>query len=177
MVRYVEYLDAKIGEILSGWNGVTTAIFLVILFLLAYPAIFSEEPDTHPLLLSRQSAASNTRQHGESAVYRSNETPHGAPLRSGLNIKGEGKAKWSNGRDGDLRDIWNAKVKSLASVDEKKSATFLTVLGTELLVEHDMETLSKEINIVGNYIKQHKGRRVALYLPNCIEFVVAMFGM
>ena len=176
MAKFVEYLDAKIGDILSGWNGVTTLIFLMILITLVYPVIFSTEPDTHPLLLSRQSTASDVRQHGESAIYRSNETPHGMPLRSGLNIKEKSAAAWSNGKDGDLRDIWNAKAQDMPSNEQEKPVVFLTVLGTELQVEHKMDALSNEISVLGTHFRQYEGNRVAIYLPNCIEFIVAVFG-
>ena len=176
MATLVQSLDDKINDILSGWNGVSTIIFLVVLVTLAYPFVFSVEPDTHPLLLSRQSTASDVRQHGESAVYRSNETPHGMPLRSGLNIKGKDAPAWSNGKDGDLRDIWNAKLQAASSTGEDSPAVFLTVLGTELQVEHKMGALSNEISVVGNHFRQGKGERVAIYLPNCIEFIIAVFG-
>ena len=175
MAKFIEHLDAKIGEILSGWNGVTTIISLVVLIVLAYPIIFPTEPDTHPFLLSRQSTASDVRQHGESAIYRSNETPHGMPLRSGLNFRGKGTAAWSSGKDGDLRDIWNTRAERTPD-EQDKSAAFLTILGTELVEEHKIDSLSNEINVLGNYIQQYKGKRVAIYLPNCIEFVVTIFG-
>ena len=176
MADFLGHLDAKIGEIFSGWNGVTTIIFLIVLILLAYPVIFPTEPDTHPFLLSRQSTASDVRQHGESAIYRSNETPHGMPLRSGLNFKEKGAAAWSSGKDGDLRDIWNTRAQSMPSNEQDKSVSFLTVLGIELVEGHKIDTLSNEINVLGNYIRQYKGKRVAIYLPNCIEFIVTVFG-
>lgn len=176
MAKFLEQLDAKIGEILSGWNGVTTIIFLIVLIVLAYPVIFPTEPDTHPFLLSRQATASDVRQHGESAVYRSNETPHGMPLRSGLNFKEKGAAAWSSGKDGDLRNIWITKAQVTSSDEQDKSASFLTVLGTELVEEHKIDSLSNEINVLGSYIQQYEGKRVAIYLPNCIEFIVTIFG-
>jgi hypothetical protein len=40
----------------------------------------TQDPDTHPLLLARQALASYVRQPGESAVFRSPETPHGCML-------------------------------------------------------------------------------------------------
>lgn len=38
------------------------------------------------------------------------------------------------------------------------------------------DEISKQINIIGQHIKQHKGSRVALYLPNSIELLTTLFA-
>ncbi|KAG9720513.1 hypothetical protein KCU73_g14518, partial [Aureobasidium melanogenum] len=83
MANMVEQLDALIADTLSAWNLYTTLIALALFAFVAYPLIFWPEPDTHPLLLARQAAASPVRQPRESAVYRSTEVPHGYALKTG----------------------------------------------------------------------------------------------
>ncbi len=86
MAGLIEQVDAKIAEILSGWNIYTTLIALLITALLVGSIIYTEEPDVHPMLLARGSSASMVRQPGESALYRSHGVPHGYPLRTGLQV-------------------------------------------------------------------------------------------
>ena len=175
----LQQIDSQLDQLLAGWTIYTTIIALLAVTILVYPLFLSKEPDTHPLLLARQSSASHVRQPGESAVFRSLETPHGYPLRTGLNVKDPGAAKWANGRDGDLRDVWKQAIKAPCGADGKPTGEpgkVLTVLGKEEVIEHSFAKLTKEINIVGEYMKEHTGSRVAIYLPNSVELLVAFFG-
>ncbi|KAI9654939.1 MAG: hypothetical protein M1821_005692 [Bathelium mastoideum] len=179
MANFLEQLDAKLAEVLSGWNLYTAVISLVILGFLVYPLLTWKDPDTHPLVLARQATAAPVRQSGESAVYRSLETPHGYPLKTGLNVKDPGAPRWSSGRDGDLRDVWrqaSGEVKSQQDEKPLPPGKILTVYGREEVIEHSHEEISKEINIIGNHIQQHGGKRVAIYLPNSIEFLTTLFA-
>lgn len=176
----IEQLDAKVEEILSGWNISTTVLAIALLLVFAYPLFTWLEPDTHPLLLARQASASPVRQPGESAVYRSLESPHGYPLKTGLNVKEPGAPKWSSGKDGDLRDIWRQVVRGVDSgegLSKGHRGRILTVFGKEEVVDHDIEELSCQINIIGNHIQQQQAARVAIYLPNSIELLLAIFGL
>lgn len=175
----LEQLDAKIEEILSAWNISSTVLTIALLLIFAYPLFTWLEPDTHPLLLARQASASPVRQPGESAVYRSLESPHGYPLKTGLNVKEPGAPKWSSGKDGDLRDIWRQVVRGVHSgegLSKGHRGKILTVFGKEEVVDHDLEELSRQINIIGNNIRQHHATRVAIYLPNSIELLLTIFG-
>ena len=179
MANFLEQLDAKLAETLSGWNFYTIVIGLVIVGVLAFPLLTGKDPDTHPLILARQATAAPVRQPGESAVYRSLETPHGYPLKTGLNVKDPGAPRWSSGRDGDLRDVWrqaSGEVKSQQDEQPLPPGKIMTVLGKEEVIEHSHEEISKEINIIGNQIQQHGGKRVAVYLPNSIEFLTILFA-
>ncbi|KAL2354661.1 hypothetical protein BJ546DRAFT_975518 [Cryomyces antarcticus] len=179
MPNIVEQLDAKISEALSGWNLYTTVLALVVFAYIAYPIVFHDEPDTHPMLLARQASASPVRQPGESAVYRSLEVPHGYPLKTGLNVKEPDAPKWSGGKDGDLRDIWRQVAKGAHSElggSSVPAGKILTVLGKEDIKDHDVGDISREINIIGKHIQQHGGTRVAIYLPNSIEFLSTVFA-
>jgi hypothetical protein len=80
MAGLLEQLDSSISDVLAGWNAYTTVIAFGIVGFLALVIYDSADADTHPLLLARQSQASFVRQPGESAVYRSPETPHGCML-------------------------------------------------------------------------------------------------
>ena len=137
----VQRVDEYFLELLQGWNIYTTVIVIAIATFLLYPLFFSQPPDTHPILLSRQSIASPVRQPGESAIYRSPETPHGYPLKSGLGVKDPGAPKWSAGKNGDLRDVWRQTVRGAIGNDGEptgKTGNILTVLGRERIVEHGL---------------------------------------
>ena len=179
MANFIEQLDAKLAETLSGWNAYTIVIGLVTLAVLVYPLLTYKEPDTHPLVLARQATASPVRQPGESAIYRSLEAPPGYPLKTGLNVKEPGAPRWTSGKDGDLRDIWRQASGEIKSQQDDKSlppAKILTVLGKEEVLEHSHDEISKEINIIGNQIQQHGGKRVAIYLPNSVELLTTVFA-
>lgn len=176
---FIQQLDSQLEKLLSDWSIYTTIIFLSLLVFLLYPLFFSREADTHPLLLARQATASYVRQPGESAVFRSLESPHGYPLRSGLNVKDPGAPKWSNGRDGDIRDIWRQAVGGPVDSDGKSTGApgkVLTVLGKEEVTEFELAKLTKEINLVGEFMRKRVGSRIAIYLPNSVEFLVTFFG-
>jgi hypothetical protein len=84
-VTLYEYLDMKLMEVIESWNIYTTLLVILLASYLIYTVATSVDPDTHPMILLRQSSASLVRQPGESAVYRSPDTAHGYPLRTGLN--------------------------------------------------------------------------------------------
>ncbi|KAL8824584.1 MAG: hypothetical protein Q9170_008111 [Blastenia crenularia] len=175
----MQQLDAQIEQLFAGWNIYTTILCLVIVTYLVYPIFFSPDPDTHPFLLARQSSPSFVRQPSESAIFRSLETPHGFPLKSGLNVKDPGAPRWASGQDGDLRDIWKKAVQGPTGDDGKSTAIparIFTVLGKEGVHRHKVEDVTGEINAIGDYLSQHAASRVAVYLPNSIELLVTLFA-
>jgi len=175
----LETIDAHLDEFFKGWNWLSTILASILILYLVYPLIVSGEPDTHPLLLSRQANISQIRQPGESAVYRSLDTPHNFPLKSGLNVKEAGAAKWATGKAGDLRDVWRRALNG--SVTEHgmsmgETGKFHTVIG-QRVIDHDLKSLTKEINIIGKFIKEQNVASAAVYLPNSVEVLVVIFGM
>jgi len=173
MANVLEQIDAQVAEILAGWNLYTTVIVLVLAAFVAYPLISFAEPDTHPLLLARQARPAPVRNQGESAVYRSLETPHGYPLRAGLSVKDDDAPRWSAGRDGDLRDVWRAFAKGSP---EGARGKIMTVFGKDSVDEHEITQINKEINIIGGTLSSAGRKRVAIYMPNCVEYLSALFG-
>jgi hypothetical protein len=173
MANAIERVDQQLSLLLADWGVLTTLLALVIAAFVAYPILYPSEPDTHPLLLARQSSVSPVRSKNESALYRSPEVPHGYPLKTGLNVKDEGAARWSPGKNGDMRDIWRV-VRRGGENGEK--GLIMTVLGKEEIIEHDIEELSKEIEIIGMHLKAKGVKSVAIYLPNSIEFLLAISG-
>ena len=175
-----QQLDSQIENVLAGWNIYTTLIAIVLAAYLISPLFLYTEPDVHPLLLARQSAASYVRQPKESAVYRSLEIPHGYPLKSGLNVKDAGQPKWTSGRDGDLRDVWKRAVSGPVDADgkptEEKAGKVITTYGKEGAIEYNFAKLSSEINAVGQHMKAHGGNRVAIHMHNSVELLVTFFG-
>lgn len=77
MAGLLEQLDGSISALLAGWNVYTSLIAFSILGFVGWVIFDTADADTHPLLLARQAQASYVRQPGESAVFRSPETPHG----------------------------------------------------------------------------------------------------
>jgi hypothetical protein len=178
MANLVEQLDAYIAAAFSAWNTYTTLIALALFAYVAYPLFFWHEPDTHPLLLARQAAASPVRQPHESAVYRSTEVPHGYPLKTGLSVRAPGAPKWTAGKDGDLRDIWREAVNPTppATATPPPKAKIISLHGKDAPVDHDFANISTLINIIGLCLQKSGVKRVAIYAPNSIEYLVVIFG-
>ncbi|KAK4696456.1 hypothetical protein P7C71_g1472, partial [Lecanoromycetidae sp. Uapishka_2] len=180
MAAILQQVDHQLEQMLASWNIYTTVIALVLVTCAVYPLFFDAEPDIHPLLLARQSAASHVRQPGESAVFRSLDVPPGYPLRTGLNVKDPGAPKWTSGRDGDLRDVWKRAVSGPVDSDGKptgEAGKVLTVLGKQEVIEYSFEKLSGEIIAVGQHMRNHGGNRIAVYLPNSVELLVTLFDL
>ena len=168
MANALEQLDAHLANLLSGWNIYTTVIIIVLTTCILYPLFFARDADTHPLLLARQASATPIRFPGESATYRSLEVPQGYPLRSGLNVLDPDAPKWTTGKDGDIRDIWREALRGGSSL--------LTIHGTSSIVEHDLVSITRQINVIGKHLKERGSKKVAIYLPNSVEFLTAVFG-
>ncbi|KAJ4346719.1 uncharacterized protein N0V89_010651 [Didymosphaeria variabile] len=179
MAGIVEQLDGVIAELLAGYNAYTTLLVVTLLGFVGWVIYDTQDSDTHPLLLARQAQASYVRQPGESAVYRSPEHPHGYPLRTGLGVKPPGAPMYTAGRDGDLRDIWR-RVTGEIPLDKGATssghANIMTVFGKEGVTDHAIADITKEITIIGKHLKDHGAKRVAVYLPNSLEFLVTLFA-
>ncbi|KAL2018320.1 hypothetical protein VTK56DRAFT_923 [Thermocarpiscus australiensis] len=171
-------LDEGITGLFGQWNLWSSLLVTLLAGFLTYQIATRQEPDTHPLLLARQAQASPVRQPGKSPVYRSQAAPHGMPLNAGLNVKDPGAPKWSRGRDGDLRDVWRQAIAGVQEDGPTKGATgrILTVLGTEQVVEHRLDDITRQINLIGQHILNQGGSRVAIYLPNSVELIATLFA-
>ncbi|CAL00278.1 putative uncharacterized protein YHR045W [Aspergillus awamori] len=174
----VAKLDAFVAELLADWNIYTTLIAGGIVAFLVFSFVTSKDSDIHPFLLARQSTAFPVRQPGETAQYRSLETPHGFPLRSGLNVKDPGAPRWTSGRKGDLRDVWKAAVRGAVGEDGKgsgKQGKIYTVLGRKA-IEHSLEQVTQEINVIGSRLQSSKVNTVAICLTDSVELLAAIFA-
>jgi hypothetical protein len=139
--NWLETLDETITGVVSDWDVYSTLIVTLLISVLAYQVITSRDPDSHPMLLARQSQASPVRQEGQSAVFRSHSAPHGMDLNSGLNVKDPGDSKWARGRDGDLRDIWRRAIGGAVDRENKETGvigSLMTVYGSDKLVTHKL---------------------------------------
>ncbi|KAK5259986.1 hypothetical protein LTR40_004975 [Exophiala xenobiotica] len=173
-----ERLDAAIAEFFSSWNIYSTILILLLVVFLTYPLLTGKEPDTHPFLLARQAQIAPIRHTGESAVYRAIDMPHGYPLRAGLGVKDPGTPRWSSGRPGDLRDIWRVAVRGAVKEDGTptgEKGKILTVLGSEKVLDHQLEDITLGINAIGQHVKRNNGQNVAVCLPNSVEMLSAIF--
>lgn len=172
-------LDEYAARLVADWDIYSTLITTVLAVFLGYAFITYKEPDIHPFFLAQQSQEAPLRNPGESAAFRALESPHGYPLKRGLNIKDADTPKWTSGRSGDLRDIWRAAVRG--SVNElghpkwEKSSIY-TVLGKNV-IEHSMDEVSKQMNIIGQYIHDLKVQTVGVCLANSEKLIATIFGL
>lgn len=170
--------DDFLAQSLAEWNIYTTLIVTLIVVYLGYIVFFSKDPDAHPYLLARQATEAPIRQAGESATFRALDVPYGYPLRTGLGVKDPGAPKWTYGRDGDLRDIWRSAVRGVLNQDgtpSGKRGKIYTVLGRNV-AEHSLDDISREINIIGQYICDANAKTVAVCLTDSVELLAALFG-
>ncbi|KAF2673080.1 hypothetical protein BT63DRAFT_368388 [Microthyrium microscopicum] len=183
MANIFEQADDALASLFSQWDIYTIILTLTITGFVAHSFLTATEPDIHPMILSRQSYADRVRNPGESAVYRSMDAPHGTSLRTGLAVRLPTDKPYSAGRDGDLRYIWMAATgkiqppKSRATTQaEFKPGKITTVLGREQLVDHNIQETDKEVMVLGNHLTHQGRKRVAVYLPNSIEFLSSIFA-
>lgn len=126
-------IDSTLTNAVGSWNIYSTGLATALAIVVALKIATHREPDIHPMLLARQSVPSTVRHEGESAVYRAQAAPHSMPLNQGLNVKEPGAAKWSRGRDGDLRDVWR---RAATGGEDGAKGKLLTVLGSQNVIEH-----------------------------------------
>ncbi|KAL2122351.1 hypothetical protein VTJ04DRAFT_2806 [Mycothermus thermophilus] len=171
-------LDEGITGLFGQWNLWSTILSTALIGFLTYQLATRQDPDLHPFLLARQAQASPVRYPGESPVYRCHAAPHGMPLNASLNVKEPGASKWARGRDGDLRDVWRQAIYGVQDDGPHKGATgrFLTILGTDTVVEHSLDSLTRQINLIGQHLVDQGASKVAIYLPNSVELLVALFA-
>ena len=171
-------IDAALTDILADWNIYTTVIAGAIAAFILISFLSSKDPDIHPYLLARQASSSRVRHPGESATYRSLETPQDFPLRSGLNVKDADAPKWTSGRRGDLRDIWKVAIRGALGENgtpSGKKGKIFTVLGRNVM-ERSLEDVTQEINVIGKFIQDTKAETVAVSLTDSVELLAAIFG-
>ncbi|POS88033.1 hypothetical protein EPUL_000641, partial [Erysiphe pulchra] len=179
MDYFLTKVDKLVTGTLSEWDRLSTTLFILSICSIVYFIIYTREPDTHPLFLERQTQASPVRQKGESAIFRSHSAPHGTALISGLNIRNPGDSKWTHGKDGDLRDIWKRAItgaQDRLGNDLGKTGKLFTLQGTSEVIEHDLNEITKQISSIGHYLKKNQSKRVAIYLPNSVEFLASLFA-
>lgn len=146
-------LDAALGDLAGQWNSYSTGLATALVLVITYSIMTRVEPDIHPMLLARQAQGSPVRNEGESPVYRGNSAPHGMPLNSGLNVKAPGASKWSQGKDGDLRDVWKRVISG--TDDQSAKGRILTVQGRAKVNEHRLSKIPHSAYIV-SYLTTQK---------------------
>ncbi|KAJ5191961.1 uncharacterized protein N7498_010946 [Penicillium cinerascens] len=174
----LQQIDAALDGLVADWNIYTTIFAGIIAAFVVYSVSSSQDPDVHPFLLARQSTGSPIRQKGESATYRSLETPHGFPLRLGLNVKDTGAPKWTAGRRGDLRDIWKAALRGSLNPDGTvagEQGKIYTVLGKQA-IEHSLSQVTQELNVIGRHLQKSEVKTVAICLTDSVELLTAIFA-
>ena len=93
-------------------------------------------------------------------------------------MKDPGAPKWTPGRSGDLRDIWRAAVRGALNEDgipSGRQGKIFTVLGKNMM-EHNLNDISQEINIIGQYVRDSKVQTVVICLSDSVELLSTIFG-
>ena len=172
-------LDSLLASVFAEWDTASTLITTTILVFLAYCLFSLKDPDVHPYLLARQATEAPVRQPGQSAAFRNLEVPHGFSLKTGLNVKDPQAPKWTGGRNGDLRDIWNQAIRGTTSADGITAAgqrgKLYSVLGRKV-IEHNIDDVTAEINVIGKYVRDSQAKTVAVSLSDSIELLASLFG-
>jgi acyl-CoA synthetase (AMP-forming)/AMP-acid ligase II len=86
---------------------------------------------------------------------------------------------YSAGKDGDLRDIWHrvtGEIPLEKGSDSSKRGNIMTVMGKEEIIDHKIEDVTAEIKVIGKYLSDRGAKRVAIYLPNSLEFLATVFA-
>jgi hypothetical protein len=140
-------------------------LLALILVVIVVPLFFPSDPDTFPFILHNRSQPSKVRHPKESAIYRHRDQPHGYPLITGLALRKGYEAP----RDGDLRDVWDLGI--------QKGVTLGIVRGGRCAFEK-LENRQEELKKLGSGLRHlaGEGGKVAIYLPNTIENLLASFG-
>lgn len=180
---FLEIIDSGIYDVFSAWNIYTAVLALLLSAVVVQTIASAVDADIHPMILQRQASAARVRQPGESAVYRAPEVPEGMPLRSGLAVKLPTDKMYSSGRDGDLRFVWKRVIGEIAlppipgtaQVPPKKQE-ILSVRGKEEIENYRIKDLTQQIAVIGDHLSKHGGKRIAIYLPNSVEFLNTLFG-
>lgn len=138
MSNIITKLDDQFTHLLSSWNLYTTVLSILIISYVTYILFNWDEPDVHPFLLARQSHASPVRHEGESATYRSLQTPHGYPLRTALDARDPNAWSSSGRKTSDLRGIWNQAAGGVSGEGDGKGVRgkIFTVRGKQEIFEH-----------------------------------------
>lgn len=87
---------------------------------------------------------------------------------------------YAPGKNGDLRDIWRRATGELglgSQANPYEPGKIATVIGRTETIDHSIKEVSMEINVIGKHLMEHGAKRVAIYLPNSIEFLSALFGV
>jgi hypothetical protein len=140
-------------------------LLAIIIGLLLFPVLFPADPDAFPFIINNQSQPSKVRLPKESPVYRHRDQPHGHPLITGLALR----KGYETPRDGDLRDVWELAL--------QKNVT-LGIIRAGKCVYEKLSTRKDELNKLGSGLREIAGEhgKVAIYLPNTIENLLANFG-
>jgi len=105
-------------------------------------------------------------------------------------VKPPGAPPYAGGKDGDLRDVWKRVTGALPleipvvpgqagqkeEAKEVRKGAIFTVLGKEKVIQHDVDSLTKDIVAIGAALKERGSKRVAVYLPNSVELLSIVFG-
>ncbi|KAM5471992.1 hypothetical protein MauCBS54593_003399 [Microsporum audouinii] len=170
--------DALLEALFAGWNVYSTLLATLLVSYIGYSLFFTKDPDAHPFILARQGVVAPVRQRGESATVRAMDVPHGYPLKAGLGVRDPDTPRWTAGRRGDLRDIWKAVVRGELKSDGTptgKRGSIYTVLGKNSK-ERNVDDVSREINIIGQYIRDTKAQKVAICLTDSVEMLATIFA-
>lgn len=132
---------------------IAVTVLLVAVLSFIYSKYLESQKDIHELALNEQSNIAPTRKENETAVYRNNQTPHGLPLLTGLNIRHGFKL-----RNGNLRDIWSV-------VMGYKNINSVTFFNNGKETKTDIYNLNGAIGQLNEFFKEKDCSTVGIAVP------------
>ncbi|CCH45044.1 putative secreted protein [Wickerhamomyces ciferrii] len=135
------------------WKLVASVVLVLWISSYLYSLYLDSQKDIHELALKEQSNISPTRKEDETAIYRNNQTPHGLPLTTGLQVRHGFKL-----RNGNLRDVWSV-------IMSKKNINNLTFLNQGIETIVDIYTLNSAIGKVASFAKEHNCQTIGTTAP------------
>ncbi|KAH3676387.1 hypothetical protein WICMUC_002018 [Wickerhamomyces mucosus] len=128
-------------------------IFLYLLLFL-YHEYLDSQRDINEIALNQQSNISPTRKEQESAIYRNNQTPHGMPLITGLQIRHGFRL-----RNGNLKDVWSV------IFAQKEKSNRISINDSDAQYSLDINNLNGMIKGIANYFNQEGFEVIGTTLP------------
>jgi hypothetical protein len=139
-----------------GWLTHSLVLVLVGLafLIIAYNQYVRHQRDIHEIALNQQADISPSRKENESAIYRNNQTPHGMPLLTGLQIRHGFRL-----RNGNLRDIWSVVM------GQKNRDARLTFVHKGEEVVCGLDNLNAVFKRFSTFFKQNEWQRIGIAVP------------
>lgn len=136
------------------WSLAAAAAVVAGIVLLLYNQYALHQKDIHEVALNQQASISPSRKEDETAVYRNNQTPHGLPLLTGLQIRQGFRL-----RNGNLRDIWSVVM------DQKNKEARFSFISANGEIVCDVDNINAVLKRLINYFLSNSCTKIGIAVP------------